>query len=120
MMLNTKTDANFCVRKKRNNESGMILLIASTFIVLISIVVIGLINRNVSQVLSTSEHYKQIQAEQLARGAWWLYYEALRTGQPVPADYTVTNNNVTYNITFINGGIEGGTGRQIYRVNVTY
>jgi len=120
MMLNKKINANFCVRKNRNNESGMILLIASTFILIISIVVIGLINRNVTQILSQSEHYKHIQAEQLARGAWWRLHEALRAGQAVPADYTVQNNFITYSITFINGGIEGGTGRQIYQVHVHY
>jgi len=119
MMFKNNTNPKFSNRKILDNESGMILLIAATFIMIISIVMIGLINRNVTQILSAHQQYKKIQAEQLARGAWWIAHDSLLRGAGFPASPPpITNNNVTYTITFIDDGIVAG--RQQYRVRVTY
>lgn len=113
------TNSDFKTKKILGNESGMILLIASTFIMIICIVVIGLINRNVTQVLSTHERYKHSQAEQLARGAWWLVYDSLNKGTGLPDDPApVTNDGTTYTITFMDDGVVSG--RHQYRVQVSY
>ena len=103
----------------RSNESGMILLIAATFIFLISIAVIGILSRNSTQFLSANQQFKRIQAEQLARGAWWLVHDQLSKGNAVPAPPgPLTISGVTYTITYFDDGMVGG--RHQYRVRVSY
>jgi hypothetical protein len=124
MISNKKISSSLMTRKSITNESGMILLVASAFIMAISVVVIGLLNRNVTQALSSHAQYKQLQAEQLARGAWWRVYDNLNRGTAVfPTVYTVTfnevNNTLTYTITVTDLGLDAQNRHQ-YRVRVTY
>lgn len=98
----------FGTRQDRKNESGMVLVVATTFILAMSLVVIGILSRNVSQGLSADTQFKKIQAEQLARGAWWQAYGALSTGASIPSNYTITQHGVTYSINFSVG--TAGTG----------
>jgi hypothetical protein len=105
--------------KGKSNESGMILLIAATFIFLISVVVIGILSRNTTQFLSANKQYQRIQAEQLARGAWWILHDRLSKNLGVPAaPGPFTINGTTYTITYLDQGMVGG--RHQYRVQVSY
>jgi hypothetical protein len=108
------------IRKSRNNESGMILVIATLFIMLIHLALIGILSRNVSQILSSDSELKQLQAEQLARGAWWLAHQNLTTGGGLPAGFSVTNNNVTYTVAYFDDGNTGPNGTKQVRVRVSY
>ncbi len=112
------------MKRKKNSESGMALILVSVFIMVISMVVLGILSRSVSQALSVENQYKRIQAEQLSRGLWWRAHGTLRTGgalatvstaMPPAAQTGGTAYVVTYQAT-----ANDARGNQGVKVKVSY
>ncbi len=88
--------------KKLDNESGIILLIVVAFTILMSIILLGMFGRSSSTSLSDIERTKRIQADFLARGAFWIAYDALHAsgGATMPADFVKTLNTIPYTVKY--------------------
>ena len=59
--------------RRLKNESGMILVVVIAFIVVISILVAGMLSRNVTTTVALEDQTKSIQADLLTRGAFWKF-----------------------------------------------
>ncbi len=98
--------------KPKNKESGIILVIVITFILMMSITMVGVFSRNASTSLTPIEQIKRSKAEILAKAGYWDAYSRLSSGLAL-ANKVVWLDNITYNIDFYR------TGSKI-EVNVTY
>ena len=56
----------------KRNESGIVLIAVVAFVIVVSIMILGVMSRNVSQTVSVEEQIRHIQAEQLRKGAVWV------------------------------------------------
>ncbi|MBF0122024.1 MAG: hypothetical protein HQL21_01285 [Candidatus Omnitrophica bacterium] len=56
----------------KRNESGIVLIAVVAFIVVVSVMILGIMSRNASQTVSVEEQVRHIQAEQLRKGAMWV------------------------------------------------
>ena len=82
-----------------NDKSGMIMVVVIMMVIIMSVVMIGLIGRNYSFVLSTEEQLRHIEAEQVAKGAFWRAYQSL-SNNIEPADYNETVDGRQYRVTY--------------------
>jgi Tfp pilus assembly protein PilV len=104
--------------KKLHNDSGMVLIIVTAMVLIMSVIVIGLVSRNFSAALSGEEQSRHIMAEQLATTAFWNAYQLMSSGG-APLDYSTTVDGRTYNVvyTITNGNGPGGTNTVQVAVN---
>jgi type II secretory pathway pseudopilin PulG len=106
--------------KRKNNERGMILVIATVFVMIISILVVGFMSRNTSQTLATTDQIKRIQAEAVLEGAMWRAQSAYESGA-VPSNYDETIYGVTYHVVFTTGAAASGPSATMpFTVKVDY
>ncbi len=92
--------------KKIRNESGMIMMVAIAFILVMSILLAGVFSRYTSSALSLVEQSKRIRADQLTRGAYWVAYDQLRRAAPLTPPTPVTIDGTTYTIVFTRAGAD--------------
>ena len=86
--------------RRINNRSGMILVVVIAFIVVISILVAGMLSRNVITATSSEDQVKSSQADLLSRGALWKVQPSIDQGTFVsPTSWPETVNNVVYTVT---------------------
>ncbi len=99
-----------------NDQKGMILIIVIVAIMLMSIVVMGVLSRNVSKSLSDEKSIQNLQAELLAKGGFWRAYQ---NGGVPPADFSETIAGKTYNVTYstVNNAGPLGTSEVVTRVD---
>lgn len=105
--------------KKGNDESGMIMVVVITFVVVIGLLMVGMFSRSESTGLTTAANAHSMQADALARGAYALVYGALVSGQPMPSDWTETIDGRVYSITLTNTA-SPITGTRSIGVRVSY
>lgn len=89
---------------RRNNESGIVLVIVIAFILMMSIVLAGLYSRNTTSALSSLEQAKRLRADMLARGGFWRAYNLMASGEDVNITDRVTLDNITYSVHYFNTG----------------
>ncbi len=94
--------------RKKKNERGMILVIATVFVMIVSILVVGFMSRNTSQTLATTDQIKRIQAEAVLEGAMWRAQSAYESGGGLPANYDETIYGVTYHVSFTSSTVGSG------------
>ena len=104
--------------KRSSNESGIVLVIVITFVLIMSVVLAGFFTRNISQALSAGGQANRINAYQVAQGAYWIAYNQLLSGNNTLIDPPAeTIGGVTYNIHF---NATGPQSNQQVNVQVTY
>lgn len=86
------------VFRLNKNRSGMIMVIVTMMVIVLSVVMVGLIGRNFSFVLSSEEQLRRVEAEMVAKGAFWRLYQA---NGSAPSNYFETVDGRQYNVTFI-------------------
>ena len=74
-------------------DSGMVLMVVVAVVVMMSIVVIGILSRNVSRALATEKQIRLIEKEILAKGAFWKAYH--KDGE-LPSDFSSGDYNISY------------------------
>lgn len=79
-----------------NNRSGMIMLLAITFILMMSVVMAGLFSRDISAALTLLARSKEIRSEMLARGKFWQTYDQLMLNNTVPANGVEVMDGISY------------------------
>lgn len=91
---------------KRNNESGIILVAILVIILIMVILTIGGMGLNVSQVNLSQRQEDRVKAEQLSKGAFWLNYSNVMTGQAIqPVTQTLDGKTYTITTTLTNNNI---------------
>ena len=80
------------------NEKGIVLVVVITFILIISVAMLGLFSRNISTAFSSVEQAKRLKADIIGRGAYWKAYTALSLGAGLPANETVYSDHILYTI----------------------
>ena len=107
--------------RNNKNERGMILVIATVFVMIISILVVGFMSRNSSQTLATETQIKRLQAEAILEGAMWRAQAQYSNDSTWPATYNQTVGNITYRVTFSNGAATAGPDSTMpFTANITY
>ena len=86
--------------RKLNNESGIVLVVVIAFILIMSVLLTGIFGRNASLGIVSIDQIRSIKAEALARGAYWIAYDQLRTDDSLPPDFTEVLDGITYTIVF--------------------
>ena len=76
----------------------MIMVIVIMMVVVMSVVMIGLVGRNFSFVLSTEEQLRRVEAEQVAQGAFWKMYQA--NSSSTLANYTQNIDGRQYSVNY--------------------
>ena len=79
-------------RKIKNTESGIVLVTVLMMSVVMMILAIGIIETNVSSVLSGQKQIDRIKSDQMTRGAAWLRYSQYIANSADLATTTVTQN----------------------------
>jgi type II secretory pathway component PulK len=77
----------------------MIMVVVTMMVIVMTVVMVGLIGRNFSFVLSTEEQLRHIEAEQVAKGAFWRAYQSL-SHSVNPTDYNETVDGRQYHVTY--------------------
>jgi len=100
-----------------NNNSGMVFIIVTAMIIVMSVIVVGMVSRNFSSALSGEEQKWHIEAEQIATAAFWNAYQQLNNGD-TPVDHSIVQNGKTFAVdyTITPGGPSGST----VVVSITY
>ena len=104
-------------KKKLRKRNGFILLIVITSLVIMSIVVLGILSRNVSRSLVLNDRVHNIQAGLIARGAMWRGLDVLKSGGTLN-NYSEYIDNILYNVTYTTSAGIWGTTR--ISVDVSY
>ena len=99
------------------HEKGMVLIIVIAAIMLMTIAVVGMLSRNVSQSLRDEKMIQRMQAELLAKGAFWRVYQ---NGGTPPADFTETVDGRNYTVTYTTAAGAGPSGTGQIITNVVY
>ena len=71
----------------------MVLVVVLAVIMMMTILVIGMLGRNVSRAMVTEKQIRRIQAEALAEGAFWRAYQ---DDGDAPNSFFVDGYRVTY------------------------
>ncbi len=83
---------------RRNNESGMVLVLGLLLTIIIMVYAIGVLSRGTSQVVSAEDQVDRIKTEQLAIGAYAKTYSEMASGAPAPSTFSETLDGKTYSI----------------------
>jgi len=74
--------------KKLNNESGIVLFIVLMTAIIIMIFSVGILTQSANEVNFAQQQIDQIQAEELAKGMYWLSYSSIVDGAALPPNTT--------------------------------
>jgi len=97
----------------------MILLTVIAAIMIMSILVLGILSRNVSRAMVSEDEFKRSQAALLAKGAAWRGYAAY-AGGGAPVDFSYKVDGVTYTVNYTQTPGAGPDGTTGFTVNVGY
>jgi len=102
-----------------NSKRGMVLIIVIIAVMLMSIVVVGILSRNVSNSFVDERGRQRFQAELLAKGCFWRLYQLNGTAPAVGScDETIDNTPYTVEYTVVPGA--GPLGTDQILTQVTY
>ena len=107
------------LRQLKMNQSGMVLVTVLMVAVVMIVLSVGILNRSMTQSLSSEDAVRRIQAEQLAKGAAWLSYQRIHDGIAL-SDVTVTLDNRTYTADVNLSLGAGADGWDLLDVQVSY
>lgn len=93
---------------KNKKERGMILVIATVFVMVVSILVVGFMSRNTSQTMATQNQIKRIQGEAVLEGAMWRAQAEFEKTGVIPASYSEDISGTIYKVTFTNAAAGSG------------
>lgn len=98
------------------------MVIVTMMVIVMSVVMVGLLGRNYSFVLSSEEQLRRIEAEQVAKGAFWRAYQNMATGSVINNGdtYTETVDGRQYVVTYTVVAGSGPGGTDEIKVNVDY
>jgi Tfp pilus assembly protein PilV len=99
-----------------SRQKGMVLIIVIVAIMLMSVIVVGILSRNISSSLGDENEMKRFQAELLAKGGFWRLYQ---NGGVPPASFTVDSLGTTYRVSYVTGA-PGPSGTSQIVVQVDY
>lgn len=94
-------------RQLKNNESGMVMIMALMVTIMMMVYSVGVVSRGTSQTKSVEEQIDSIKAEQLALGAYAKAYTDLASGAAMPGSINATMDNKSYTTTLVNSGSTG-------------
>lgn len=104
---------------KKRSDKGIIMVAVVAFIIVISVLILGIMSRNVSQAVSMEKQIQHMQAEQLGRGAFWAAHANLINGVGY-SDFSTNIDGHLFNIQF-NQSAGGGPGStDIFNTTVSY
>lgn len=94
--------------KGKRSKSGIVLIAVVAFIVIVSVMVLGIMSRNASQTISIEEQVRHMQAEQLRKGAMWVAKAHIDENGTLPANMPVDlGPGKDFLIRFSNGASAG-------------
>ncbi len=105
---------------KRNNESGVILVTVIVLTIVLSIVAIGILSLNVSQVKTASSVVDTVRAEQLATGLFYQDYQRRVDGSATIPSSPINIGGKNYTITRATDTTTGPNGTNQVQFNITY
>ncbi|HNV23638.1 MAG TPA: hypothetical protein PLH56_01335 [Candidatus Omnitrophota bacterium] len=111
------------IKKISNNEKGVVFILVISIIMVMMILTISILSINTSQVVSTEEEVRRIQAETLAMGA--MEYVVALAANGVMTDHTYASlfsknmDGTTYNVLYSYGNSSTPPLKQI-NIQVNY
>ena len=99
-------------------KKGMVLVIVIAAIAMMSIVVMGMLSRNVSRGLTAENQIKRLQAETLAKGAFWRAYQ--NDGIPPTDGLSEGVGGTTYTVSYTTVAAAGPGGTNKIETKVTH
>lgn len=100
-------------------KKGMVLVIVIVAIMLMSVVVAGILSRNISSAFVDEKGRQRFQAELLSKGAFWIAYQSMQATGTLPGSFNETVDGTTYTVTY-SLGAAGPSGTQEILTQVTY
>jgi uncharacterized membrane protein len=97
----------------------MVMLTVIMVVMVMMIMAVGIVSRNTSQAVQSQNIVEQIKAEQLAKGAYWLWYTEKNGGAELP-NFTEDIDGKTYTVTFADPGGAGPNDTDARSVQVSY
>jgi hypothetical protein len=98
-------------------KKGMVLIIVIAAVMLMSVVAVGVLSRNVSRAIVDEKGIQRLQAEVLAKGAFWRAYQ---NGGTPPSSFTETIGTKTYTVNYTLNPGAGPSGTDQIMTQVTY
>lgn len=105
------------LRKIHTNNSGVIMITVLVLVLVMSVVAIGVLGINISQVSTSASVIDNIKAEQLAIGAFYQYHQRMLDANGVAPPPEVIDGK-TYNVSILNKG-NAGTPNNVDQIEVT-
>lgn len=108
------------MQREYSSERGVILLTVIAAVMLMSILVMGMLSRNISQAVISERERKHLQAELIAKKALWWAREIYIGGSTSLTDFTEYVDGTTYSVQYtqVDGGGPGAT--RAFTMNVSY
>ena len=100
----------------KRQKDGMILTVVIAAIMMMTLLVVGMLGRYSTRARGGDAAIKSLQAEALAKGAFWKAYMNAGVG----TNYTETINGVSYTISYNTSSGTGPSGTSQVDVGVTY
>ena len=92
------------LKKLRHNNSGIIMVTVLVLVLIMTVVAIGILGVNISQVSTSQSVVDSIKTEQLAIGAFYQYHQQQIEGMNNLAPTQVNLDDKTYEVTVQNKG----------------
>jgi Tfp pilus assembly protein PilX len=109
------------LKKLRNDESGVIMVTVLVVVLIMTVVAIGILGVNISQVSTSESVVDNIRAEQLAIGAFYQYHQQQVDGQNGLSPTTETfPDGKTFTISVDNKGPSALSGSNEIEINVDF
>lgn len=105
---------------RKNNESGMVLIMVLMVTIIIMVYSIGILSRGASQVLSAEDQVDHIKAEQLTIGAYAKAYTDMAGGSSMPGSFNENLDGKTYAVVVTSQGSTGPNNTNTLTFNTTF
>lgn len=105
------------LKKIRTDNSGVVMITVLVLVLVMSVVAIGVLGINISQVSTSSSVVDNIKAEQLAIGAFYQYHQRMLDANGVAPPPEVIDGK-TYTVAIQNQG-SAGTPNNVDQIEVT-
>jgi hypothetical protein len=106
------------LKKISGDESGIIMITVLVLILVMTVVAIGVLGVNISQVSTSESVVDNIKAEQLAIGAFYQYHQQQVEGQSGLSPTTETLDGKTFTIGVTNQGHTVGAPNNTNQIDI--
>lgn len=107
-------------KRKKNNESGMVMIMVIMVTIIIMVYSIGILSRGATQVISAEDQVDRIKADQLAMGAYAKAYTDMASGSALPGTFNETLDGKTYTVVLTDGGTTGPNNTNTLTITTTF